>query len=226
MSEKIKRFVRRIKFRIINSDKPKHPAKFSDEILDVIEPLINGLTDVVDVFGGTGKLRTICPTATIVELESEWAPKGAFIGDATDLPTEWSGRFEACVTSPCYGNRMADTYVDGSDRITYTARLGRKLSANNAGSMQWGAKYRELHEKAWREVHRILKPSGLFVLNVSDHIRKGKRVYVSQWHLSTVKSLGFLLIDVKAVKTRRMRRGQNYDKRVDEEYIYVFRKRE
>ena len=48
--------------------------------------------------------------------------------------------FDMVVTSPTYGNRMADHHnaKDGRRRITYTHNLGRTLTPGNSGAMQWG----------------------------------------------------------------------------------------
>ena len=103
------------------------------------------------------------------------------------------------VTSPTYGNRLADHHnaKDGSRRISYTHTLGRTLTPGNSGAMHWGKDYRLLHRLSWEEVARVLSIGGLFVLNVSNHIRKGEEVPVVQWHR-----------DIE-VPTARLRYGAN-----------------
>ena len=39
-----------------------------------------------------------------------------------------------------------------------------------------------LHVAVWTECRRVLKPGGIFVLNVKDHIRKGVLQEVTKWH--------------------------------------------
>jgi hypothetical protein len=51
--------------------------------------------------------------------------------------------------------------------------LGRPLTPGNSGALQWGEEYRALHVAVWTECRRVLKPGGIFVLNVKDHIRGG-----------------------------------------------------
>lgn len=203
----------------------QHPAKYTDSILCYIKPYLFGR--VFDPFAGTGKLRLVYPTAYLNELEPEWAVQGpaTTIGSVLDLPYA-SEVFDCIVTSPCYGNRMADHHnaKDGSKRMTYTHTIGRKLHPQNSGSLQWGKKYREFHDVAWRECTRVLKPNGIFIVNVSDHIRGGKIVAVSDWHLRWFLDHGYEWIDCIKVDTPRMRRGANYDLRVGYENVFIFRR--
>jgi tRNA G10 N-methylase Trm11 len=75
---------------------------------------------------------------------------------------------DAIVTSPTYGNRLADHHraSDPLLRRSYTHDLGRPLHSENSGAMQWGDAYRAFHRRAWAEAVRVLKPGGRFVLNV------------------------------------------------------------
>lgn len=212
----------------------RHPAKFTDSILLAIQPYISHVDLVLDPFAGTGKLRNIAPLAFLNELEPEWAIQGkssesrVTIGNALWLP--YAARtFDVICTSPCYGNRMADHHdaKDKSRRNTYTHALGRKLNPENAGQLQWGDEYKRVHRLAWQESDRVLKPGGLFILNVSDHIRKGKPIYVSEWHLSYfVMSLGYTLVEHIAVITPRQRYGANSKLRSQFENVLVLEKSE
>src|SRR5690242_14671965 len=153
----------------------EHPAKFSDEILGVLTNVLadeserqDRLIMLLDPFAGTGRIHELDDDKFIhtwgVELEPEWANMHGrtIIGDATKL-VFGTEIFDAIVTSPCYGNRMADTYDgrDGSKRHTYRIALGRPTSEGSAASMQWGPQYRELHEKAIDEMIRVVRPGGL-----------------------------------------------------------------
>jgi hypothetical protein len=117
---------------------------------------------------------------------------------------------------------MADELLDGYDRITYTAKLGRRLNSDNSGILQWGEKYREFHIKAWQEARRVLCPSGVFVLNIKNHIRAGQEQYVTEWHIETLASLGFKLKEHRKINTPSMRYGQNNDKRIEYESVIKF----
>ena len=163
--------------------------------------------------------------------------------------------FVAIATSPCYGNRMADHHenkdpcsqckgtgrgveIDTRDtdckkckgdgrsvRNTYRHKLGRALTPGSAAMLQWGPNYRAFHEKAWGEVWLHLKPHGLFILNVSDHIRAGVREHVSDWHNKIILSMPFTPVDALSVETRRNKQGENGNLRVNSEMIFVYRKR-
>ena len=99
----------------------------------------------------------------------------------------------------------------------------RDLHPDNAGLLHWGRTYREFHERAWREARRALKPGGLFILNISNHIRDGVEQPVTEWHTAEILSLGFNLEDECLVKTQRMRYGQNGKARVEGEWVLLFR---
>lgn len=212
----------------------EHPATFSDGFIEHFRELLRTFCDmptmsvVLDPFAGTGKIHQLRPEfATIgVEIEAEWAAmhEQTYEGDSTDLPGHWTAFFDAVVTSCTYGNRMADHHnaQDGSERFTYTHKLGRPLNPNNSGKMQWGDNYRQLHVLVWNEIWRVLRPGGVFILNVSDHIRKGEVVQVSEWHKETIKEIGFVLVQHDELPTRRQRKGANADLRVEFENIYTF----
>ena len=207
---------------------PSHPAKYTDSLLPVMAGMLKGRRRILDPFGGTGgafELEKWLPGATVncVELEPEWAachPRTT-LGSALALP--WpDDYFDACCTSPVYGNRMSDTLLDGYSRITYTSKLGRKLHPDNAGALQWGDKYRAFHVAAWTEARRVLQPGGAFVLNIKDHIRSGAVVPVTAWHIDALTALGFRLLRHEQVPTPSMRYGANADKRVEYESVILF----
>jgi len=126
---------------------PDHPAKWSRRVLDVLTELVEAEAErldqrvrVLDPFAGVGRQRladalgsAAVISVTGVELQPEWS--GTMVsrldpidtdtvqGDATDLPADWSGRFEVVATSPCYGNRMADHH-DAADQCKHCAGRG------------------------------------------------------------------------------------------------------
>lgn len=205
----------------------RHPAKYSDCLMTIFDNILPKNGEILDYFAGTGKLKQIRPNATLLEIEPEWAEiSGAIVGDATQMPFD-NGTFDAICTSPTYGNRMADSFVDRKPekkyiRNTYTHCLGRKLSPNNSGGMQWGKAYQDLHIKAWKECYRVLKRNGLLVLNISDHIRNGKQIQVSDWHKQQLEELGFKFRKHIKVQTPRNRFGSNFKARVEYENIFIF----
>lgn len=210
----------------------RHPAKYSDSLLPFFRDLLEGYDRVLDPFAGTGKLRCVRPDAFLLEIEPEWAAiGGAEVGNAMQMKWE-DDFFDAICTSPCYGNRMADSFTDHQveknyKRNTYTHCLGRKLDYWNAGQMQWGEVYRVTHFIVWKECRRVLRPGGRFVLNISDHIRNKQVVPVSDWHKRTLIALGFEYHDELSyqVPTPRQRQGANGNLRVEYENIFVFTNR-
>jgi len=214
-----------------------HPAKFSDPILWEIDELLRyeetargPIGVILDPFAGVGRVHELARAGRVtlgVEIEPEWAathPR-TIVGDALDLPFP-NASVDAVVTSPTYGNRMADHHnaQDWSGRITYRHRLGCPLHPHNSGQLQWGDRYRNFHLAAWQEVDRVLKPTGLIVLNVSDHIRGGKQIPVAEWHRDTISGMGWQVVNEMKVPTRRMGFGKNRDVRVEYEMIYLFRR--
>jgi hypothetical protein len=133
--------------------------------------------------------------------------------------------FKVC-TSPVYGNRLSDHHEakDKSKRYTYRHCLGRKLDENNSGKMQWGLEYRKFHIDAWAEVFSVLKRGGLFILNISDHVRKGEIMPVSEWHKKIIIDIGFTFVEEYRIETPRMRYGENYRARVGYENLFIFKK--
>jgi hypothetical protein len=210
---------------------PQHPAKYTDALLGTFVKMLKGCNRILDPFGGTGKIFLLnrwYPNAEIqaVEIEPEWAKinKRMTIGNALALPFP-SGYFDAICTSPTYGNRMADGLLHPENwardytYITYSQKLNRNLSPDNSGAMQWGNDYRQFHVKAWTEATRVLQLGGLFVLNIKNHIRGGKEQLVTEWHIETLLSLGYRLIEHKKIITPSMRYGQNHEARIEYESV-------
>ena len=177
-----------------------HPARYSDALIPVFRRMLADYRRILDPFAGTGRIHDLGPDwdTVGVELEPEWAtlhPR-TLVGDALHLPFP-DHTFDAICTSPTYGNRMADHHNarDQSWRGTYQHLLGRPLHPDNTGQMQWGPAYRIAHDRMWREVVRVLRPGGLFVLNVKDHDRAYKRQRVTAWHLGNLTMIHGLVLD-------------------------------
>jgi tRNA G10 N-methylase Trm11 len=180
---------------------------------------------ILDPFAGTGKVHALPYPTVGVELEPEWATMhpDTIMASALDMPFS-NNHFDAVVTSPCYGNRMADHHEakDTSRRNTYRHALGRALHEDNAGQLQWGDKYRQFHKRAWAEVNRVTRLGGLLILNISDHIRKGALVPVTAWHFDHLIHNGWAYREREQIATPRLRQGANHALRCDVESIMLF----
>jgi SAM-dependent methyltransferase len=213
-------------------DGVSHPARYSKELYPLFVDLLGTLfagapASILDPFAGTGgihRLKEHGYRTVGIELEKEWADlhPDTVCGSALDLPFG-DETFDAIVTSPTYGNRLADSHnaSDPELRRSYTHDLGRGLSVDNSGAMQWGQKYRDFHEEAWTEALRVLTTDGVFLLNIKDHIRAGARQHVSGWHVTTLCRMGLTLLEHHDVATGNLRQGANASLRFNEQ-VYVF----
>lgn len=215
----------------------RHPARFSAPLLPVLAAQLRPEDRLIlDPFAGTGLIHELAEPGrrlTVgVELEPEWAAlhPDTICADSLALLDQWAAtgrRFDAIVTSPTYGNRMADHHNarDTSKRNTYRHALGRPLTPGNSGGLQWGADYQAFHVRAWQLVYNVLRPGGRFVLNVKDHIRQGQQVNVVAWHERTlVEDVGFTYTHFEQVTLPGNGFGQNGQTRVPYEWVLTFDK--
>lgn len=100
----------------------EHPAKFSDGIVKQIAVALRRYVPagglVVDPFAGIGGIHVFAPEWDTrgIELEPEWAATHPRTQVGTALALPWDDdTVDAVVTSPCYGNRMADQYLGEND---------------------------------------------------------------------------------------------------------------
>lgn len=212
-----------------------HPAKFSPEIRSAIEEIVKGYRRsfydwhcheirMLDPMAGVNALGW--PDLYCVEMEPEWAiqcgPR-AIVANAAMMPYR-DETFDLMLTSPAYATRMADTYDgrDGSTRHTYRIDLGRPLKWWNAARMQWGEGYKAINLAIIQECWRVLKPKAPCIVNISDHIRGGEMMPVTDWWRQEMSKAGFLLWWEEQVATRRQRHGANGGLRAPHESILVF----
>lgn len=269
---------------------PRHPAKWSLPLLGAIRDLVEvyhpDVGTALDPFCGVGldRLGAALPEGwqTVgVELEPAWADSHprVTVGDSRDLVGLGFAGLDAVISSPCYGNRMADSHearercshcrgtgyveqcgcrchtsggvkhvaaccspgpcgkcegtgVRDHKRNTYAHALreaGHDLTEGSAAAMHWGSLYRQLHEQVMRQCLAVLKPGGLIVWNVSNHMQPiPVERMVAEWHLNTWIVLGCRLCEIRRVSTSRQRQGANgqadddgIDSRVDGELVMV-----
>lgn len=213
---------------------PPHPAEYNSAFVPIFAELLQGCENIFDPFAGNGRklslLQKLLPNTKItgIEIEPHWAalhPEIIIIGNALNIPFPHS-YFDGGLSSPTYGNRMADHHFaqDTSKRNTYTHAYGATLNINNSGTLQWGAQYRRFHIKAWSELARVLKNGSPFVLNIKNHIRKGQVVDVTQFHLDALSEWFYIGKHIK-VPTKGLPFGSNSEVRVEyESIVRMFRK--
>lgn len=214
-----------------------HPAEFHKALFPALArgawTAREGI--IADPFAGVGgihRLREIpaFAKATTIgcELEPEWA--AAHPDTVCMSMLDWDpGVVDAVVTSPCYGNRMADQYLGEktgpkSKRYGYALSLGRRVSDGSAAAMRWGPQYQTFHARAWAHMCSKLATRGRFVLNIKDHQRDGRRQHVAAWHVTTLMGLGCELLWVEDVDTGSLRHGANHEHRYVEQ-VWVFEMR-
>lgn len=100
----------------------KHPAKFNAKVLEVVGDLLldeyrrkHRTLHVLDPFAGVGGIHSLANEHVVtygLELEPEWAEQDrrTLVGDVLTSDLLDGSRFDGIVTSPCYGNRMADCH--------------------------------------------------------------------------------------------------------------------
>jgi hypothetical protein len=208
-----------------------HPAKYNDDILVAIASHLAKGWKVLDPMAGVGRVHDLADLVGCrtwgVELELEWASQHdrTVCWDARDIATLWPepGSFDAIVTSPAYGNRMADQYDgrDGSRRHTYRIDLGRPLTEGSGAALQWGAEYRRLHAAIWDAV--VPLASQRVILNIKNHIRGDKVQRVAEWHTRyLIGAHGLELDAIEPVPASGVQHGANAAARVDHELVLVF----
>ena len=215
----------------------QHPAKYSNVFLPIFAELLKDCNNVLDPMAGTGKLAKIKEfgyggKVVCNDIESEWKNGEEYPvdewhnSDAANMDWAKDGEFDGICTSPTYGNRMADNFVskDGTKRITYRHYLGHELKEGNTGYMQFGKKYCDKHKEIYAECLRVLKPGGIMIVNVSNHIRLGVEVPVVDFHKDVLSELGAKFEKEIKVNTPRMGYGANSKQRVDTESILIFKK--
>lgn len=216
-------------------DRRPHHTRYNPKIIEAIEQRIGESKMILDPMAGTLE-RLSClekpgrgyHLVWGVEYEQPWVegyPHPRLIqGDARKLPFE-DEFFDVIVVSPSYGNRDSDRtgeWWDNADRKTYAGALGRNVSEGSL-CVPFGEEYRIGHALAWCEAVRVLKPNGLFVINLKNFIAKGVIVRMSQFHRDALRMLGLEELDDTSIPTRGRPSGENADVRAeDTEKIYIY----
>jgi len=220
------------------------PASYSAPVLESIRRLTPAhAVRILDPFAGPNGIARLSETLGTfsnstgrrylgVEIEPEWAQMGldTVVGDATklrEIPGVVAFAPDCVITSPPYGNRMADQYLGdakGSRRHTYAIALGRRVSLDSAAHWQWGPRYATILSEGIREIAHILPEGGHFILNMANHYRKGVLQLVVPWAVELVLKRDFELRSWDVVKAKKMRHGANHELRDDHEQLFLFEK--
>lgn len=93
----------------------RHDAKYSDEVLEVLDQIVPDLDGpVVDPFAGLGLDLDRWGRRDVkgIELEPEWSAVSKRVKQGNALHRKsYPRKVGSIVTSPCYGNRLADKYL-------------------------------------------------------------------------------------------------------------------
>ena len=202
---------------------PPHPATYPDAALTLIRKAwsveaanLGRRPVVVDPMAGVGTIRRVIMDAICVELEREWCeqipayPTDVFVGDAGMI--EPVSALDMVVVSPPWANRLADAKYAGSPadiasgggartkRRTYRIHLGRDLTAGSVAAMQWrgdGSEFCAAVVRALKPWVEALRPGGLLLVDIADHMRNGVWEPVCSTLASTI--VGVLPVELSAV---------------------------
>lgn len=212
-----------------------HPAPYSEGLFPIFADLISSVAverqqvKLLDPMCGEGSILDIkqhLPGVAFQVHASDlyrwtYAREGVHVADATSLPHPDS-IFDVIVTSPPYGNRMADALSsDGDNRVTYADRRGAEAQPNDVSGMQWGQQYRLTMSTIWAETVRVAKPGALIVVNCKDHIRQARIQPVTEWHLLALTRLGCTITALRFLLTSGVKGIANDSARTGFETVFA-----
>lgn len=214
------------------TDVGKHPATFTDSIIDSLSNLIPQYAPnfpvVHDPFAGEGvKLAKLCERLGYLFSGTDLEPwpnrdHRVLVGDSTD-PTTYPAHGDfIVVTSPTYNNGVNDHFdpKDTSKRLTYRVRAGHELHPNNTG--RWSGRSSKKGEaEYWRITHDVVKHwPDVALVNVKDSTRAGEIYRLSLLWSNLLGTYGYE-VEWVDVPCPGWRYGSNSQARVDSEVILV-----
>lgn len=235
---------------IADPARPKHPAKYSDPILDVLDRLVavealrlrrtysrDRVCEVVDIMAGVGRVHRLARPnkvfTTGIEIEPEWAAYNwrTICADVREYAARpgTHERYDVLATSPDYGNRFSDHHdaKDGSERHSYRHYLGRMPTAGSTVTLPYGRAYCEAHASIVRAAEHMVRPGGLVLWNVSNFYRGPELVGVIEFHRGLWLAQGYTHDgpDRKVVTKRHTGNGATAtQRRAAHEVVMRFRK--
>jgi hypothetical protein len=213
------------------SDEGKHPAPFTDSIIDELAELIPRYAPshavVHDPFAGEGtKLAALCERLGYFYSGTDLEPwpnrdRRVQVGDSTD-PSTYPLDWYVIVTSPTYNNGVNDHFEpkDDSRRLTYRSRAGHELHSNNTG--RWSGRGSKKGEtEYWRITRDVVKHwPDVALVNVKDSTRAGEIYRLTFLWSSLLEEYGYE-VEWVDVPCPGWRYGANSQARVDSEVILV-----
>ena len=183
----------------------RHPATWNDALIAAAVELIDHHTEepgiLIDPMAGEGRHYEALADAGWTLILSDihaWPHRSSRVvhGDATDIARD-DNSIDVLLTSPPFGNRLADKMsTDDDRRITYADRRGCDTADNDAAGLQWGSAYRSTMQDIWTETARVLRDDGLAVIDIKDHIRRDVRQHVTAWTVDAWQQLGWTVTDI------------------------------
>lgn len=173
-------------------------------------------------------------------LPGEWTDGFHVVASSPVYPNRMTDHHQAAdVCKTCGGMDPAD-YVNDPPHTLCPACKGTRLSRRNtyahalreagtepaegsAVTLGWGKPYRDLHTAMVMEVLRVVRPGGLVLWNVKNHVADFQEQMVAEWFLYVFISQRCFVRVVVPVPTPGNRQGANAAARVGNELVLVLR---
>jgi len=207
---------------------PEHPATYPKKVLDrlremlAVEATRRGHIKVLDPFAGTGGIHELAEARVETvgyEIQPEWARAhpDTICGSVLELGQVFPrATFDVIATSPCYGNRMADSHIavercrgcGGQGSIQWTDDDGTEHDDGMCPDCQ-GAGRRDHHRNTY--VHK-LRESGVEPVDSADNAMvmqwgpRYREFHTAAWDAChhVLRPGGLVLVNVKNhYRTRR-----------------------
>lgn len=188
----------------------KHRVEgFTSDAITYINKLLKRRSKVLDPLAGLGSVRGLNSHSdheiVCMDINANYNDSDDEVtyGDATMLAFG-DEEFDAIVTTPDWGAVTTDT------QNVLATELSRTREPNDLSVLAWGEEYRDVCGEIWRECVRVLRPQGVFVLVIRDHLRPGinpkkpdlkELAGVTSWHIQLMLDAGMDLISLAGIRS-------------------------